>query len=165
MVIKALLDDITEALECSASEMNAYYDRKTGTTIFLNDDYLRQGAKQKQNIDELNVPNWEKDCLKQARAIVSDTQGRFVPLPGSDDIHEWAIMNRFALSLQGPLSEKIYRAIRGSGAFRKFEETLDKNGLREKWYRFREQALKDIAIAWCEENNIEFAERPCENLA
>ncbi len=165
MVVKALLDDLMESLECSASDMNAYYDRLTGNTIFLNDDYLRQAARRKSADDESKLANWEKECLAEARAIVNDNDDRYIPLPGSDDIHEWAIMNRFALNANSNLTDRLTRALKGGGAFRRFRETLDRHGLTDQWYSFRKAALREIAIAWCEENNIEYVQAACKETA
>ncbi len=31
-------------------------------------------------------------------------------------------------------------------------------GLEDDWYRFRDEAYKEIAIAWCDDNGIIFEE-------
>ena len=37
-----------------------------------------------------------------------------------------------------------------------FKDAIIRFGIEENWYRFREEALKDIAIRWCERNDITF---------
>lgn len=159
---KALLDDLMTALECSASDMNAYFDRVNGRTIFLSDEHLRQAAKTNNDEDQERA-QWEREVLADARSVLNDHEDRFVALPGSDDIHEWAIMNKFALNNKGPLSEKLYRAVRGGGAFQRFRETVERNGLSDNWYAFRTAALRTIAIEWCEENDIEYVDEVCQD--
>jgi hypothetical protein len=40
------------------------------------------------------------------------------------------------------------------GAFRRFKDVLHRHNLQQDWYAFRENALREIAIAFCEENNL-----------
>ena len=50
----------------------------------------------------------------------------------------------------------LYSAINGRGAFRRFKDTISRFGMEDDWYTFREEALKNIAIEWCEDNDIMF---------
>jgi hypothetical protein len=31
-------------------------------------------------------------------------------------------------------------------------------GIADEWYRYRDAAMRDKAIAWCEENGLEYEE-------
>ena len=55
------------------------------------------------------------------------------------------------------IREKFLDKIRGRGAFRRFKEAIRMNGIEDKWYRFRQEALEKIAIDWLEENQISYA--------
>lgn len=48
----------------------------------------------------------------------------------------------------------LLRAIHGAGAFRIFKDTVRRVGIESAWFAFRADALKQIAIDWCEENQI-----------
>jgi hypothetical protein len=68
-------------------------------------------------------------------------------------------------ALRLPLSIKdeeirntLYYSIKGSGAFRRFKNDIRRFNLEDDWYKYRDVAIKEIAIEWCENNNIQFAE-------
>lgn len=83
----------------------------------------------------------------------------YVRLPSSYDIHEYHIMECFIESIEDENAKaRLSRAIRGRGAFRCFKDTICELGVREDWFAFKTAALRDIAIAWCKENGIAFAE-------
>src|ERR1039457_766308 len=80
-------------------------------------------------------------------------------LPTKYAIHEWDIMREFAESVEPErLSDELQNAIRGAGAFRYFKDTLRRYRREKDWYAYREEALRQIAIEWCEENGIEYTE-------
>jgi len=84
----------------------------------------------------------------------------YISLPSKFDIHEYEIMERFCLSItDDEIRERMYRSIKGSGAFRRFKDNIQRNNRVEDWYKYREEAIKQIAIDWCEENDIEFTEQ------
>jgi hypothetical protein len=42
----------------------------------------------------------------------------------------------------------------GAFAFRSFKDTLQGNGIESAWFVYRADALRQIALNWCEENHI-----------
>ncbi|MHC4632348.1 MAG: UPF0158 family protein, partial [Planctomycetota bacterium] len=48
---------------------------------------------------------------------------------------------------------------KGRGAFRRFNDAIRDYGIADDWYKYRDDALKEIAIEWCEENGIEFDDK------
>jgi hypothetical protein len=42
----------------------------------------------------------------------------------------------------------------GAGAFRNFKDTLRRHGIESAWFAFRAEALREIALNWCEDNHI-----------
>jgi hypothetical protein len=68
-------------------------------------------------------------------------------------------MREFAESVEPErLSDELQNAIRGAGAFRYFKDALRRYRREKDWYAYREEALRQIAIEWCEENGIEYTE-------
>ena len=64
-------------------------------------------------------------------------------------------MREFAESVeQGRIRGELLDALHGSGAFRHFKSTLRRHGIEPAWWEFRDQALREIAIEWCDENAI-----------
>ena len=72
--------------------------------------------------------------------------------PRKFEVHEWAIMQDFSRSVESDrISEDLLRAIDGAGAFRNFKETLRRHRIESDWFAFRREALRQIALNWCEE--------------
>jgi hypothetical protein len=81
-------------------------------------------------------------------------------LPSKFDVHEWDIMRRFSESIDDDeIRNELLRAIHGSGAFRYFKDSVCRRDLRDRWFKFRDEALEQIAIEWCKENGIEYENR------
>ena len=77
------------------------------------------------------------------------------------EIHEWSIMERFAGSLEGAEQRgRLDRGLHGRGAFRCFKEALSDLGLRDAWFRFRDEALEHIAATWLEDHGVPFERTP-----
>jgi hypothetical protein len=66
-------------------------------------------------------------------------------------------MENFCMSLdKQEIGDLLYDLISDSGAFRRFKDAISKYGIKDEWHAYRENAMKEIAIEWCRENNIEF---------
>ena len=64
-------------------------------------------------------------------------------------------MERFCLSRE---DDDLCDAIRGRGAFRRFKDRVQAYGIAEDWYRYRDAALREIAVAWCEAHGLQYTE-------
>ena len=72
---------------------------------------------------------------------------------------EYSIMERFCLSVDNEdIADDLCDTIRGRGAFRRFKDRIQAYGIAEAWYRYRDAALREIAVAWCEEHGIPYTE-------
>ena len=54
--------------------------------------------------------------------------------------------------------DSLCNAIRGRGAFRYFKDKIHEYGIADDWYQYRDDAIREIAIGWCEENGIRYTE-------
>jgi len=153
MVIRAKLADIIEGLESQSDESHSFLNKKSGEVVFITDEELN-AAEENEPVEDF--PDWQQDPVRIAREIVAET-GDYIPLPTKFDIDEYRIMESFCLSLEDrEISDALYGLISGSGAFRRFKDAIHQYDIADKWYSYRNNALKEIAIEWCEENNIEF---------
>jgi hypothetical protein len=83
----------------------------------------------------------------------------YLPLPDKFEINEYRIMERFCLSRDDEdMRDALCNAIRGRGAFRYFKDKMHEYGIAEAWYRYRDAALRDMAIAWCATHSIPYTE-------
>jgi len=153
--MKVALKDIVDALEYLTDEHFDYVDRLTGKVEIVSREVLGI-AENGGTIDD--VLHWQEDQFKVAEALFADWD-RFEKLPTKYEVNEWEIMREFAESVEPErLSDELQNAIRGAGAFRYFKDTLRRYRREKDWYAYRAEALRQIAIEWCEENGIEYTE-------
>jgi hypothetical protein len=80
---------------------------------------------------------------------------RVVKLPTNFEVHEWDIMEEFSESVRRErIREELLDAIHGPGAFRSFKSAIQRYNIEQDWYAFRSEALRQIAIDWCEEHHV-----------
>ena len=145
------LSDIIDALEMLFEESLSYLDVDAGQVVTVSEDLLREAEE--HGDEEPDLPDWQKDEWEIAKRIVSTE--RFRPLPTKFDVHEWAIMQDFSRSVESDtIREDLLRAIHGAGAFRNFKDTARRLGVESAWFAFRADALRQIALDWCGENQI-----------
>jgi hypothetical protein len=156
MAIRVKLDDIIEGLELQSDERYAFLDKRTGEVVSISDEEM-QAAEDDEPIEDF--PDWQQDLVRIAKEIVDET-GDYIDLPTKFDIDEYSIMEKFCLSIDdSEMSDDLYGAIKGSGAFRRFKDAINEYDIADDWYKYRNDALKEIAIEWCQDNDIEFEDK------
>src|SRR5437660_12323574 len=96
--------------------------------------------------------------MELARCMVEDAWVRFVPLLDKFDFHEYRQMERFIGTVEdSEAAEQLWRAIKGKGAFRYFKDTASRLGLLERWYQYRDEAMKEFVVGWAEAHNVPLA--------
>jgi Uncharacterised protein family (UPF0158) len=145
------LKDIVDALEMQFDESSSFLDLDTGQVETVSDDLLSEAED--SGDEEPDLPAWQKHEWEIAKRIASTD--RFQELPTKFEVHEWGIMQDFSRSVESDsIREDLLNTIHGPGAFRHFKDTLRRHGIESSWFAFRTKALKQIALDWCEENQI-----------
>ncbi|MCP4153023.1 MAG: hypothetical protein GY757_35150 [bacterium] len=110
--------------------------------------------------DDHEPPEWQKEHLEKIKPIPEDTcPARYIGLPLKYDFHEYAVMERFITSLSGAdMRESLWRAIKGRGAFRDFKNEINRLRIADQWYAYRDAALKEFVIRWCEAGDIPYVD-------
>ncbi len=156
MAIRVKLDDIIEGLEFQSDERHSFLDKRTSEVVSISNEEMR-AAEDDDPIEDF--PDWEQDLVRIAKEIIDET-GNYIALPTKFDIHEYSIMEKFCLSLNdSEMCETFYNLIKGGGAFGRFKNAIHEYDIADDWYNYRNDALKEIAIEWCQENGIEFDDR------
>jgi len=153
MPAAVLLKDIVDALEMQFDESSSYLDLDTGEVETVSRSLL---SKAEDSIDaEPYLPGWQKGEWETAKRIISTD--RFVKLPTQHDIHEWVIMEDFSHSVESDtIRAELLSALHGRGAFRHFKDTVRRHRIEPDWFKFRDDALRQIAIDWCEEHKLQW---------
>ncbi len=104
-----------------------------------------------------DLPNLQREAVTLARSIQKQEGKRYMPLPDKFDVHEWAMMDRFSMTLRvAQMRNDFHGGIRGAGAFRLFKHLLTEYDLWDAWNRFKQVELRQMAIEWCKENGITY---------
>jgi len=104
-----------------------------------------------------DFPEWQYDAIRIAGEILETDH--YLPLPTKFDIHAYGIMERFCRSIEDDdICDDLYNAIRGRGAFSRFKDRIHQYGIADNWYKYLDEALRELAIEWCEENGTSYTE-------
>lgn len=151
MGVVLALRDIVDAIESQSNEGEAYLDPETGEIVQVSED---ERALVEEGRSDDDLLDWERELIPKVRqALESD---RFLALPDRFEVHEWAIMERFSLDQNERARKVLLGAIHGSGAFRHFRGAVERLGLLDAWYRYREEAIVQIARDWLEEHKLAY---------
>jgi hypothetical protein len=152
--LRVKLSDIIDGLEFQSDESFSYLNTATGEVVSVTTEELR-AAEEDAPLEDF--PDWQHDAIRIAQDIVETDH--YLPLPDRFEIHEYSIMERFCLSVDDEdIRDDLCNAIRGRGAFRRFKDRVQAYGIAENWYRYRDAALREIAVAWCDEHGIPYTE-------
>jgi hypothetical protein len=101
-------------------------------------------------------------CIDPIYSGLPDDSEKFeddcwIAAPSQRDLCEYGIMADFADTITDPRKNELLSvALEGSGAFRRFKDTLHRTQLTDKWYAFKHDAYVELARNWCEENGIKY---------
>ena len=129
------LNDIIDALEFVNMGIDscAYFNPKENEIFY---------------VDEYNTFEEQEELIEES-----------ISLPTKFQIDEYSMMEEFIETVDDvKLYNQLCIAINGRGAFRRFKDTCINYEIIEDWYKFRDQKYKELAINWCEENNIKYEE-------
>ncbi|OPX85413.1 MAG: hypothetical protein A4E52_01650 [Pelotomaculum sp. PtaB.Bin013] len=150
------LQDIIDEMEMQMDECHKYLNTETGEIITVSSEELGIAEESEEDDDFSEYPDWQRDSVDQALDVVMNWgNGKYIELPDKWDIHEYSIIEAFCGSVSNDrISNALYSAIQGRGAFRRFKDAIRRYDIEDSWYKFRDEAFKKLAVEWCEENNI-----------
>lgn len=138
--MKVKLQDVIDGIDMVSEDSTCYLDRETGEVLF---------------ISEIADNDYDDDILE----LLEEGSDRFIEFPSQWDRNDYQTMVDFIESLPQRKEQNLLAiSINGSGAFRHFKYTASELGLLDDWYRFLNNAHRELAIEWCEDNEIEYEE-------
>ena len=157
MIPMVSLQAVVTEMDVPNDETRAYLNKRTGELVTFGNEELGL-AEEEEKIEIKDYPEWQQDMIRKAQEVLDSAE--YLPLPSKFDIHEYAIMEHFCLSIgDEKVSEDLLYQIRGSGAFRRFKEAIHRHALVEEWHHFRQAALEEIAREWLEANTIPYKKK------
>jgi hypothetical protein len=152
MAPRVALRDLIAGMQSQSDTMTFYLHVQTGEVVPVSEEDLFSAEVEDEPGEQAE---WEVEARAVARAAAAG-EG-YIALPDRLEIDEYRMMERFARGVRGEgAGARLLRAIQGRGAFRYFRDTVRELGLADEWHAYRDRAYEEIAIAWCEENGIEY---------
>lgn len=156
---KVSIQKIVDELEMRFMDTTVYYNKITGETLNVQDDDFRIVEEEdfENNIED--YPEWQREHLKEVYDLIYNDIDNYISLPNSFDIKDSDIMEKFieTVSNNGK-KQQLESCMWQKGMYRKFKDKLIEIGLENTYYKFYDEKLKEIAIQWCKENNLEYEE-------
>lgn len=154
MAVVVPLRDLVDELQTLSDETHVYLNKITGEVISItNDDF--SFVENGDDWREFTESELEQEFFEKVeKALNSD---EYLESPSRFEIDEYEIMERFCLSVPDEkISNLLLENIRGSGAFRRFKDTIYRYDIEKEWFKFRDKAYKEIAILWLESNGFAY---------
>lgn len=137
----ALTDHMAE--ECGSGH---FVDLNTGGVAFIQGDYMLEDVTP----DELNgYRDWEQEQIKEY------TEHDLVRIECMPSHESFRVMERFVESRPEREQKSLYVALAKRHPFREFRDKVDRMGILQEWYDFKNAVEQAMAEEWLEENELE----------
>ena len=155
MSIQVKLKDIIEEMDVQMEESRSLLNIKTGEIVLVTSEHL-QAVEDEQPFDHL--PEWEREIRKIAIDVVENFD-KYIDFPTKYEVNEYEIMEDFCLTVSDQQKQdSLLMEIRRKGAFRRFKDKILVFEIEDQWYSYRHERFKQIAIEWCQNNNVNYIE-------
>ena len=100
---------------------------------------------------------WTSNVMELEEKVPDDieTSDRYIPVPHKNDLKLGQSLALSFIDQEIPHEYNFAASLfRKRGAYRRFKELLQSEGLLEKWFVFEANASDMALETWCKENNI-----------
>lgn len=89
-----------------------------------------------------------------------ETSDRYIAIPHKNDLDLGTdLVLRFVVQELPDQADRVGGFFRRAGAYARFKDLLESEGLLERWYTFEAEASERALRDWCVENDIQIAEQ------
>jgi len=137
--VKASLSELIDAFDNCQIGYEYYLDTKTGELLLVSDEFM------------------DTNETEEIYERLDSEPERYLSIPTESSREGYQDMVAFTESLEDEnLKEKLWIALDGRGAFRRFKDVLLSHPeKREEWFKFQDERLEKRIMEWLEENEIE----------
>jgi hypothetical protein len=170
--LKVNLAELAIALDTNSPEVRNYLDLETGEIATITqevgwdlekiyDEIYDEAGNRVVTMEEYvqgrDDPDWQKEVLLEADRVEQGYGVRYILVERDDPYGDYNDMERFICRVEDPqLRERLWRAIKGRGAFRRFKDLLARHpDVRDQWFDFKDTRLERRLADWLEDNDIE----------
>ena len=150
--LKVDLNDVIECIEFEGELLQHYYNKNTGIIMYIEDSST--ATYKADDIHNLNnFEDWEKELILSLHDF-RENPSDYIQLPSYDDINKHGMMIEFCNNIEDiELRNKI---LNNKDSFRELRQSIENEGFINEWYDYREASEINLAIKWCNDNNIEY---------
>ena len=173
--VRVDLAELAEAFDEASWEVSSFLDLDTGEVIRITAEVrdeleaiyaeLPEEPTDEESyrsafaaaLEHRNPPGWMHELLVEADAVEGGLGTRFLRVPEADSREGYEEMQAFIETVSSPwLQERLWAAIRGRGAFRRFKDVLaGAPAERERWFAFKGDRLRQRVLAWLADEGIQ----------
>ena len=118
------LKDIIDEMEILMEDSRKYLNKEMATIITVSTEELSIAEDSEEDDDFSEYPEWQQESLKDALDVIVN-EDNYIELPDKWEINEYDIMEDFCGSVNNDrVSNDLYSAIKGRGAFRRFKDAI-----------------------------------------
>jgi hypothetical protein len=160
--------DFELAFELNSYETTAYLDIETGKVVFVEDyavNLLDEFVNNEESLVNISLTlqarsdlsETDREQLMDAARVEVDIANRYQMIPKQDSRDGYRDMQEYIESLEDEhLCELLEVAIQGSGAFRRFKDTISRfPEAQANWFKFREEREQQRRLDWFASIGIE----------
>ncbi|MGH2592379.1 MAG: UPF0158 family protein [Anaerolineae bacterium] len=162
--IKVALAELEVAFDNTSWEMSYYLDLETGEVVMVTDEIRRElediyaeihgeGEAEQVAFDDA----LQRRDPQEADQVEASFGTRYVEAPRAESHEGYRDMEDFIAPLRDErLQDRLWDAIRGRGAFRRFKDELAYHPYeRERWFEFKDDRVRKRVLNWLESEGIE----------
>ena len=171
--VKVDMNELDTALNWGMSEWNQYLDLETGKVVGIDDEtrWILRDLIEEMYDDEGNqiitleellqqredIQDWQKEVLLEADRVDREFGSRYISVDRDDPYQDYNDMDHFIATLDDDrLQDRLWNAIRGRGAFRRFKDLIARHpDVEEQWYAYQDARAKERLLRWLDAHDIE----------
>ena len=170
--VKVDLEELAIALDINFSELYQYLDLETGRIVTIMEEFARElegiydeiydehgnrVVTLEAYLQQRDDPVWEKEMILEADRVEQGYGVRYIRVERDDPYDDYRDMERFiGIVEDAHLRERLWTAIQGRGAFRRFKDLLARHPhVEEAWFEFKDARLQKRVTNWLAYHDIE----------
>lgn len=144
-------------IQQGSDEYDYYLDTETGRIMRIATE-VWNALEEGQTIAG-SLAGWQQEELREAQAVFSDTQGRYILIPDRADWEAEAeeLMADFVDGVQdAELQKKLRGAMQGRNIVRRFNDALAQHApLQQQWQALQKASEREYMVQWLQDEGIE----------
>ncbi|MEW5956106.1 MAG: UPF0158 family protein [Chloroflexota bacterium] len=170
--LKVNLGELAFAMEDASWETSHYLDLETGAVVSVSDEMRRELESIYEEtydpqtaatfdlaniLPERDLPDWYQQELLATDQLEREYLTRYIAIPQIDSHEAYRDMEAFIITVRDQaLQERLWQAIKGRGAFRRFKDTLARYPReRERWFEYQDKLMQQRVLDWLAAEEIE----------